>query len=122
MTIQWNLNKICIGKIDEESQDEPNVEFTNSPDRKDREEEKRIHVSPTLRKIYSDNSPNDQIKRNDNNMLDSIDEDNSGLAQSNENFQSKMESEESISKSKRKTSDIKQMEEDTDEEIIDTRS
>lgn len=56
-----------------------------------------------------------------NNKLDPIDENDSKLAQSNENFQSKMESEESIAKSKRKTSEFKQMDEDTDEEVIDTR-
>lgn len=57
-----------------------------------------------------------------NNILDSIDEDNSAPAQSNENFESKIESEESLQKSKRKTSEFKQMDEDTDEEVIDTRS
>ena len=57
-----------------------------------------------------------------NNKLVSIDEYDSGLVQSNENFQSKIESEESLMKSKRKTSDTKQMDEDTDEEVIDTRS
>lgn len=58
-------SKINIWKIDEESQDEPIQEFNNSPDRDNFEEEKRIDHHPSLRKIYSDQSPAELIKHHD---------------------------------------------------------
>uniref|UniRef100_A0A7S3JCZ3 Uncharacterized protein n=1 Tax=Euplotes harpa TaxID=151035 RepID=A0A7S3JCZ3_9SPIT len=117
--------KLKVEMFEEKNKTENSRDFTeSSPERKDNEEEKGIYYNvPQLRKIYSDQSPTQIADNNGGKLLDSIDEQKTFENLSHEQEEqppaipvNKKES----SKNTRKISDMKHMDEDTDEEIIDT--